>query len=108
MTIGSCSVSSEPCSVLDVDKTSFTKWEEVESTLKSILSPEYLEHVEAKLSYAQALRSRGFSKEFVSKLWLVTEHLAKSLIERKTQIYRQSKHNPLFWNYTTNDSVLCY
>jgi len=32
--IGSCNVSSEPCSVFDIDKPSFSKWEEVESTLK--------------------------------------------------------------------------
>ena len=33
--IGSCNVSSEPCLVFDIDKSSFSKWEEVESTYSS-------------------------------------------------------------------------
>ena len=36
--IGSCNVSSEFCSLFDIDKHSFSKWEEVESTLKSVLN----------------------------------------------------------------------
>ena len=47
--IGSCNVSSESCSVFDIDKPSFSKWEKVVSTLKSVLNPEELEHVEAKV-----------------------------------------------------------
>ena len=37
--IGSCNVSSDPFSVFDIDKPSFSKWEEVEFALKSILNP---------------------------------------------------------------------
>ena len=106
--IGSCNVSSEPCSVFDIDKPSFSKWEEVESTLKSVLNPEELECVEAKVSSAQASRSRGVSKEFLSKLWLVPENLAEEAIERNTQLRRQSKDNTLSRNYTTNDRMLRY
>ena len=104
--IGICNVSSEPCSVLDIGKPSFSKWEEVQSSLELVLNPEELEYIEAKVSSAQASRSRGVSKEFLSKLWLVPEHLAESAIERNTQIRRKSKDNPLSRNYTTNDRML--
>ena len=104
--IGSCNVSSEPCSVFDIDKPSFSKWEEVESTLKSVLNPEELEYVEAKVSSALASRSRGVSKEFLSKLWLVPENLAEEAIERNTQLRRQSKDDTLSRNYATNDRML--
>ena len=43
--IESCNVSSEPFSALGVDKPYFFKWEEVESTLKSVLNPKELEIV---------------------------------------------------------------
>ena len=104
--IGSFNVSSEPYSVFDIDKPSFSKWEEVESTLKLVLNPEELEHVEAKVSSTQASRSRGVSKEFLSKLWLVPENLAEKLIERNTQQRRQSKDNALSRNHTKNDLML--
>jgi len=55
---------------------------------------------------AQASRSRGVSKEFLSKLWLVPENLAEKEIERNTQLRRQSKDNTLSRNYTTNDRML--
>ena len=74
--------------------------------LKLVLNPEELEYVEAKVSSAQASRSRGVSKEFFSKLWLVPENLAKEAIERNTQLRRQSKDNTLSRNYRTNDRML--
>ena len=77
MSIGSCNVSSEPWSVFDIDKPSFSKWEEVESTIKLVLNPEKLEHGEAKASSTQASRSRGVSEELVSKLWLTPENLSE-------------------------------
>ena len=80
--IRSCNVSSEPCSVFDVDKPSFSKWEEVELTLKLVLNPEELECAETKVPSAQAKRSRGVSKEFLSKPWLVHAHLAENTIYR--------------------------
>ena len=53
----------------------FFKWKENESTLKSVLNPEELEHFEANVSSTQVSRCRGISKEFLSKLYLVTETL---------------------------------
>ena len=66
--IGRCNVSSVPFSVLVIDKPSFTKWEEAYSTLKLVLNYEELSYVKAKVSSTQASRSRGASKEFLSKL----------------------------------------
>ena len=104
--VGSYKVSSGPFSLFEVDKTSFSKLEEVESTHKSVLNPEELEHVEAKVSSAQASRSRGVSKEFLLKILLVNEHLAESSIERNAQIRHQTKYNYLSRNCTTNDHML--
>ena len=89
--------------MLDIDKPSFSKWEEVESTLKLVLNPEELKHVEAKVSSAQVSRSREVSKGFLSKLWMVPEHLTESEIEINAQILLQRKDNPLSLNYTTHD-----
>ena len=104
--VGSCIVSSEPCSVFFISNCSVTEWEEVESTLKSVLNTEKLKHVEAKFSCTQSSRSRGVSKEYLSKLWLVPENLSKKSIEINTQLRRQSKDNSLPRNHTTNDRML--
>ena len=52
--IGSCNVSSDPCSVFYINKPSFSKWEEVELTLKLVLHPKELEYAKTKVSSAQA------------------------------------------------------
>ena len=64
MSIRSCNVSSEPFSMLEIDKPSFSKWEEVCSTFKSVMNPEELEHFEAKISSDYTLRSGGVSRGF--------------------------------------------
>ena len=46
----------------NIGKPSFSKWEEVESTLKLGLNPEEFEYVEAKVLHTQASRSREVSK----------------------------------------------
>ena len=65
----------------------------MELALKSVLNPEDLEHVEAKVLSTQASRPRGVSKEFLSKIWLVPGHLGEKSIERNNQIRRQIKDN---------------
>ena len=103
--IESCIISYGPCSVLNIDKPSFSKREEVESALK-VFKSEELEHIENKVSSSQASRSRGISKEFLSKLQLVYENLAEKEIERNAQLRLQSKDNPSCRNHTTNDRML--
>ena len=51
--VGCYKVSSEPFLALDIEKLSFSKLEEVKPTLKSVLKPEELEHVEDKFSSNQ-------------------------------------------------------
>ena len=46
------------------------------------------------------------SKEFLKKLWLVSENLAGLAIGRNNQIHRQIKDNPLYRNWTTNDRMV--
>ena len=46
------------------------------------------------------------SKEFLSKLWLVHENLAKSEIEKNTQLRLQSKDKLFSRTYSTKDSML--
>ena len=106
--IGSCNVAPQSSSLFDMESPSISKWEEVESTLKSVLSPDELKYVEAKVSSTQASRSKGVTKEFLSKLWLIPENLAQEAIARNTQLRRQSQDNPLSRHYTTNDRMLRY
>ena len=106
--IGSCNVDDGPCPLFDMESPTISKWEEMESTLKSVLSPDELEYIEAKVSSTQASRSRGVTKDFLSKLWLIPENLAESAIKRNTQLKRLSQDNPLSRNYTTNDRMLRY
>ena len=101
-----CNNSSEPFSVFGIDKPYVSKWEEVESTLKSVLNTEELEHIKAKVSSTHTSKSRGISKEFLSKLWLVLKNLFEKEIEGSTQLRLQSKDNPLSRNRTTNDRML--
>ena len=92
--------------MFDIDKYSFSKFEEFESILNVVLNPEELEHVEAKASSIQASIFRRVSKEFLSKLCSVPENLDEKEIERDTQLRRQSKDNTLYRNCTTNDLML--
>ena len=51
---------------------------QVASTLKSVLKPDEMDYIEAKVSYSQGSRSRGVPKEVLSKLWSEPKHLAES------------------------------
>ena len=94
------------CSVLGSGKPSFSKWKEDDSTIKSVLSPEELEHAKAKLLSTQASRSRGVSKELLSNPWLEPEHLTTKAIERSGQMHLQRKHDSLSWNCAANGLML--
>ena len=43
-----------------------------------------IEAVKAEVASIQASRSKGISKETLSKLWLVSEDLAQGAIEKNT------------------------
>ena len=62
--IKSYNVSNEPCSMFNNKKPSFTNWEEVESTLKSVLNPEELSYVEAKCFIFSNFKIRESFKRF--------------------------------------------
>ena len=92
--------------MLDIGKPSFSKWAEVESRIKLVLNTEELKHVDAKSLSTHTSKSRGVSKKFLSKPWLVTENLVEKEIDTNTQLRRQSKDNILSLNYKTNDRML--
>ena len=52
--IGTLNISSEPCSVFDIEKPYFCRWNKVESTLSSVLKPVELKNIEVKVYSAQA------------------------------------------------------
>ena len=106
--IGSCNISNEPCPLFDMSKPSISKWDAIEETLKQALDPEEIRYVEAKVASIQASRSRGVSKELLSKLWMIPVHLAEGAIEKNTQLCRQSQDNSMSRQYTTNDRMLRY
>ena len=60
------------------------------------------------MSSTQASRYRGVSKDFLSKIWLVLERLAKKAVERNTKMLRYSNDNSLYRNHATNDNMLRY
>ena len=102
--IGSCNLSSSDSDPFCVDKPYFGTIDH----LKDILDPEEMDYLDSKLSALRADKSKGPSKEFLSKLWMVSEPLAEAALDHNTQLCRQNADNTLSRQYSTNDRMLRY
>ena len=97
--IGSCNISSVDSDPFCLDKPFFGTID----SLKDILDPEKIHYIESKVSSVQANKSKGPSKEFLSKLWMVSEPLAEAALDHNTQLCRHNADNTLSRRYSTND-----
>ncbi len=104
--IGSCDVSNDDCPLFA--KPVCTTLDDLENSLSDVLDSEQVNVVMARVSAAQASRSKGLTKEQLSKLWLVSEKLADSAIDRNTRLCRQNADNTLSRHFTSNDRMLRY
>ena len=105
--IGSCNISDDN-SLFDLRKPSISRWEDIESSLRNYLDEGSIKAVEAEIASTQASRSKGVTKETLSKIWLVSEDLAQGAIDKNTQLVRHSEENTLSRQYSTNDRMLRY
>lgn len=63
----------------------------------------------AKIATVQASKNQGVSKEILSKIWMVSDELAKGAIDHNTQfLCKHHADNSLSCHFTTNDRMLRY
>ena len=93
--IGNCSLFQSPSGgILD----------ELQEMLVGIMDDVIL----AKIEALQATSSKGVSKEFLSKIWTVSEELAQGAIDQNSQLCKHHADNGLSRNFSTNDRMLRY
>ena len=69
--------------------------DDLEEMLSSIVSPEDMEHVHSVIASIEDGNKKGPSAELLSKLWLVSEPLAKEALEQNTQLCRHNADNSM-------------
>ena len=105
--IGSCNVSKDD-HIFESEVPISSTWDEMESVLKHHLDENQIKLIESEIASLHATRSKGVSKETLSKIWLVSEDLAQGAIDRNTQLVRHSSENIMSRQYSTNDRMLRY
>lgn len=105
--IGSChTYDHTKCSLFDGPTT--TTLDDLESLLASIVDPSNLSEITSVVSAIKASTPKGVVSSDLSKLWLVSEKLAKGAIEQNTQLCRHHADNLLSRQFSTNDRMLRY
>ena len=105
--IGSCAISDNKIDNLFTTPT-ITTTDKLESMLESMIDDSQMKEVKSVISAINASSSKGPTPEFLSKLWLVSEKLAKGAIESNTQLCRHNSDNVLSRQFSTNDRMLRY
>ena len=104
--IDSCSIgdNSAQCSLFEGPST--TNIENLEDIISSILGATEIEKVNSIMSVINAGKPNGPSASTLSKLWLVSEPLAKGALDQNTQLCRQSADNIMLHQFSRNDRML--
>ena len=63
---------------------------------------------ESDISGVESNKSSGVTPDHLSKVWMISEEQADSVIERNTQLNRQSCDSELSRQFSTNDRMLRY
>jgi hypothetical protein len=105
--IGSCNISdNNECPLFQ--GPSVTTLDDLETVLDRIVDPSQMNEVKSVISAIHASKSKGPTPNDLSKLWLISEPLAKGAIEQNTQLCRHNADNSLSRHFTTNDRMLRY
>ena len=101
-TIGSVRTSGVPCNLFN-DPIGGTI-DELRELLSDVIDADMI----AKIEAIKVSNARGVSKEFLSKIWVVSEHLAQGAIDQNTQLSKHHADNSLSRHFSTNDRMLRY
>ena len=94
--IGSCNISDDPVNpCLLFYGPTVTTLDDLEEMIESIVSPSVMQQVRSTISTMEAGKPKGPSAEILSKLWLISEPLAKGVIEQNTQLCCHSADNSM-------------
>ena len=106
--LGSCNLRNEntPCSLFQTPTT--TTIDDLESMLSSMMDEESMEKVQSVIASINASQPKGPSSSVLSKLWLISEPLAKGALEQNTQLCRHKADNSMSRQFSTNDRMLRY
>lgn len=107
--IGSCNIADEetiPCSLFE--KPTTTTMDDLEKMIESEVSPDIMERVHSVIASMDAGNAKGPDAKMLSKLWLISEPLAKEAIEQNTQLCRHGAENSMSRQLSTNDRMLRY
>jgi hypothetical protein len=105
--IGSCNISSaSSCPLFEGPTTSSI--DKLESMLQEVIDPNEMIKVKKVISSINAGKSSGTDPKQLSKLWIVTEKLAKEALDQNTQLCRHNSDNIMSRQFSTNDRMLRY
>lgn len=99
-TIGSVRTRGIPCNLFD-DPIGGTI-DELRELLSDVLDDEIIAKVEA----IKVSNTHGVSKEFLSKIWVVSEDLAQGALDQNTQLCKHHANISLSRHFSTNDRML--
>ena len=80
-----------------------TTWDNFKDSLKGLLDPSKIEFVMAQIITAEESKPKGVSPTILSKIWCISDKLAKEAIDQNTQLFRNNADNALSRQFTTND-----
>ena len=63
---------------------------------------------ESEISGVRGGDTTGVDPDFLKKIWHITDEQAKGVVERNTQLNRQTNEGLLSRQFSTNDRMLCY
>ena len=81
---------------------------QLEEDMRVSLGNEAVASIKSAIGAIQASRSKGVSKQHLSKIWLIKEDDAQGAIDHTTQLCRHHADNSLSRQFSTNDRMLRY
>ena len=104
--IGSCNLTEEKCELFETPSLSTIS--DVRSSLEHLMETSDLDKVINQISSATATKSSNVKPTDLSKLWIISEKLAKGVVERNTHLRRHNADNIMSRQFSTNDRMLRY
>ena len=90
------------------DTPVISKHDNVEDNLYQVLQELGSSNFAAQVQAIRSTSAKGVSAEFLSKIWMIDESLAKKTLEKTTQLCKHHTDSSLSRNFSTNDRMLRY
>ena len=80
----------------------------LESQLSLFLGDDAVHTIRSTIGEIQGTRGKGFLKDNLSNIWVISQDLANGAINQTTQLCRHHADNNISRQFSTNDRMLRY